>query len=430
MTQSLLIADAPSEKALLNCLVYSGGRLFETMELNTELFFYPPNAQIFLACHALFEIGAEVNMVTLSHMLEQRGQLTSVGGHAAVSELGAYSTNPEHFHGLLHNAMRRRKMMQIAQNMENEISATEDVDTMLSYISGELASIDPSARGEHVLPKCVDKVKARLQRIRSGNVIRGVPTGVYWFDYYYGGMIDGGMYALGARPGMGKSAMMEQMMANMLCNNVPICCFAQDMAPDVLLERMACRLAGVSTWDLNNGKLQGWQIGQVEDHIDNLSKSPFRLHCIERLTGEQMISVARREFRKEKVKHFFLDHIQTIHVPAREERNESWAAASAAIRQFVNYNGVAWLSLAHLNREAAKERVKGHQIRGFDDLLGDVDGLVLLDSDVSASELDPGEDWPMDFIVDKNRNGPCGSKELVFERQTMTFMRALPTPTK
>lgn len=416
-----------AEQGILGTMLISPDEWIDRVlgELEAGSFFHAPHGTVFNAIVALHKIGMPVDFITLTTMLRDRNELVLIGGPAAISHLYTFTPTPAngtHYMGIVKECAGKRKLLQICHVVSQSIHGPESLDDALTLVQKELSAIDPASKGEHVLPAMVAKVKSRFQRIRDGKIVRGEETGIKAIDYHCGGLPEGFYCALGARPGMGKSAMMEQIMASLLARGVPVCCFAQDMAPDVLLERAACRLAGVSSWRLNKGLLERWELNQVEENLDDLASSPLRLHCVERMTGETMISIARREFRKHGVKHFFLDHIQTIHVPARAERNETWAAASAGVRQFVNNMGVCWMTLAHLNREAAKERVAGHQIRGFDDLLGDVDALFLLDSDTSSSDLDPGDDWPMRFIVDKNRNGPCGSPDILFQRETMNFV--------
>ena len=396
-------------------------------EVNAGSFFHPPHGTIFQAIQELSKMGFAVDFITLTQFLRDRNELVLVGGPAAISTLYTFtptSANATHYAAIVKDSAARRKLLSVMTELAPVLHGPEPIEDAITRLNTELASLDPASRGEHVLPAMAEKALATVERARQGNAVRGQPTFFPWWENFFGGLVEGGYYGIGARPGMGKSAMMEQIMASLLQHSVPVCCFAQDMAPDILLERMACRMAGVSKWSLDHGRLSGDQLDDVQGYIEGLRDSPLRLHCLERMTGEQMIMIARREFRKHKVKHFFLDHVQTIHVPKGQERNEAWAEASQLVRKFASTNGVSWTSLAHLNREAAKEAARAHQIRGFDDLLGDVDGLVLLDSNQNPGDLQPGQPWEMSMIVDKNRGGPCGSKPLLFERALMAFTAA------
>jgi replicative DNA helicase len=87
----------------------------------------------------------------------------------------------------------------------------------------------------------------------------------------------------------------------------------------------------------------------------------------------------------------------------------------------VNKEQVSLVCLAHLNREAAKSGARVDQVKEFDDMLGDVDGMALLDSKIDPSTLSAGADWPMQFVVGKNRNGPSVRWDVLFNRRWMQF---------
>jgi replicative DNA helicase len=418
---SKLLLDKQSERDLLNAILAQGGKPFETHDLNVELFANPPYAQVYLAAEEVYKLGVDVNTVTVSNMLHQRGQLDGVGGVPFMSTLGGYCPDATPFVKNLHEAMRRRKLRTMAQMVEAAADSAVEVDPLIADINAALASLDPASKGSDVLKSSCEKVLARLERIRKGDLVQGAATMFPYWEHYFGGLCEGHYYGIGARPGMGKSAMIEQMIGELLAHAIPVCLFAQDMAPDMVIERMACRLAGVSKWSLDHGRLSGERFDTVEQNVKDLASAPLRLHCVTRMTGEQMVQIARREMRTKGVKHFFLDHAQTIYVPPGVARNEAWANASTLVRGFVASNPVSWVTLAHLNREAAKENAGAHQIRGFDDLLGDVDGLVLLDSTVNPSDLEPGQEWDIKMVVAKNRHGPCGTKALLFDRHLMNF---------
>jgi len=420
-----------AEKAVLGSMMINPEAAEVAVEqLEAGVFLHPAHQTVFGVLKSLVNLGMPLDFPSITTMLRDQRELDAVGGAAFISELTTFSPTAANVGSHIAVVQDKKQLRDLYQLCSETLITIRDghpdLATLLGKMQAGLASLDPQSRGDHVLPAMVEKVTARLQRIKAGSVTRGQTTGIPWWEYFFGGLVEGCYYGLGARPGRGKSAMMEQMVGNLLNAEVGCCVFAQDMAPDVLLERMACRIAGVSKWDLDNGRLEKYEVELVEDTFGVLGRSKLRLHCVERVTGEMLIAIARREYRKHGIRHFFLDHVQTIHVPSKEQRNEAWAHASQLVRQFVAAHGCSWVSLAHLNREAAKENVGAHQIRGFDDLLGDVDGLVLLDSSTDPSTLKHGEDWPMDFVVSKNRNGPEGRRDILFERTLMRFV--IPPP--
>jgi replicative DNA helicase len=274
--------------------------------------------------------------------------------------------------------------------------------------------------GDHVLPKVTDRVLERLKQLATGHILRGIPTGVKFWDDAFGGLVPGQFICLAARPMLFKSALMEQIASHLLMNEEPVCIFAQDMAPDQMLERMACRLAEVPKWNLDHGKADKEELAEVKHFVEALSKSKLRLHSIERMNGEKLITVCKREARKYGVRSFWLDHVQTLDI-GKDEPRIAYGKASKLIRNFVTKFDVNFVALAHLNREAAKSRAAVHQIKEFDDILGDVDAMPLIHTDIDPTTLVRGQDWPMEFIVGKNRSGPPMTILIQADRRLMSL---------
>ena len=77
--------------------------------------------------------------------------------------------------------------------------------------------------------------------------------------------------------------------------------------------------------------------------------------------------------------------------------------------------------LFHVNRTGAKGRPSGEDVKEFDQLLGDVDALAMLWSEVKREDLKPGELLPVKFFAPKNRNGAVSEEEMMFEGELMRF---------
>ena len=77
--------------------------------------------------------------------------------------------------------------------------------------------------------------------------------------------------------------------------------------------------------------------------------------------------------------------------------------------------------LIHVNRNAAAGRPRGEDVKEFDQLLGDVDALAMLWSEVKREDLQPGEPLPVKFFAPKNRNGAVAEEEMMFEGELMQF---------
>ncbi len=415
------LAEPEAEAAVLSLIVSSSGEALGNPDICEALFFTPPHLTLFHACKALYDGGVKVDFRALTQALQSKGQLAGVGGPGYISPLQLYPPGtPEHFIGILKRAHAKRKLRLLIQDAEVQMMEGTEVEEMISTLSTGIAELDPSAVVEDALEKSFEEAMFRIQQIESGVKRPGIPTGLDCWDMTLGGIVPGMYVGLAARPGKGKSAMMEQIATKLLQDDLPVCIFSQDMAPKEVLMRMACRIAGVSKFKLDQGRIDRQETEDVKEALAALRGSRLRLHSLPRLSGEQLVSIARREARRFGCKSFWLDHIQTLAVPKGEEPRIAFGKASKLIRAFVSTEKVSFVTLAHLNREAAKG-ANVNQVKEFDDMLGDVDGLILLDSLQDPSKLGQYDDWIMRFKVGKNRNGPETSPDVIFWRDTMEF---------
>jgi replicative DNA helicase len=415
------LAEPEAEKAVLCLIVSSAGEALTDPEICADLFFTPPHLTIFWACKTLFDKGVKVEFRALTQLLEDKDQLAGVGGPAAISGLQFNEPGtPSHFMGILKRAHAKRKLRLLIQDAEVAMMEGAEVEELITTMSARIAELDPSAVVEDQLEKSFEEAMFRIKQIESGVKRPGVPTGLDCWDYTLGGIVPGMYIGLAARPGKGKSAMMEQVATKLLRDDLPVCIFSQDMAPNQVLMRMACRIAGVSKFKLDQGNVDKQETEEVKEALEALRKSKLRLHSLPRLSGEQLVAIARRDARRFGCKSFWLDHIQTLAVPKGKEPRIAFGEASKLIRAFTTSERVSFVTLAHLNREAAKG-ANVNQVKEFDDMLGDVDGLILLDSVQDPAKLRDYDDWIMRFKVGKNRNGPEIEPDVIFWRETMEF---------
>lgn len=418
--------DSTSELCLLKLLSDSNGRLLDDVPLVDEHFFHPPHAIIFPILKEIVNSGMKMEYTLISNLLEARNKIGVLVSPGLVSEITSFPPpwdNRHAYYAKVNECLGRRKMIKIGQLAQlASIPSGEDLEKTVSEINLRISELDPSSVGNDILNATCDAAARRIDEIMAGNRSRGPQTGIEAWDDAFGGLAPGWFYALCARQGVGKTAMMEQMTAHMLSNDVPVCVFSCDMDPEELVMRMACRDTGVSLRDLERGKVDMVKAQEVKDNVLILKRTKFRLHNLERVDGDSLVSVCKHEMRKHGCKIFFLDHIQLIRPKPGEDRRTAISNACKSLRSFCTSTRSTVVVLAHLNRNAAEETARAHHVKESDDVLGDTDGLVMLHSDQDPSELRPGQPWEVDFIIGKNRVGPTGRKyPLHFNRSQMSF---------
>lgn len=299
---------------------------------------------------------------------------------------------------------------------------TENVNALVTRVQSSSSTLDEATINSDVKVSASERARTRIQAIRDGKNT-SLKTGIDVYDKLFGGMQRGIYTGIAARQGIGKSVLMEQIAESFMARGIPVCIFSQDMAPSMLIERMACRMCNLSKWDLDNGRLTKAEIAQVLSKIDEIEGSSLRLQCIEILTPESVIAAMRSEFIRYGCLYYGLDHFGHFTGHAREEPRLTIRRASSAIRGFINKRNAGFFGLAHLNRSAANGRPGPEHVKECDDVLGDCDELLLMWRDQEKEdEYKASEVTPVTFTVGKNRNGPKDEHDCLFEKRTMTFV--------
>lgn len=77
------------------------------------------------------------------------------------------------------------------------------------------------------------------------------------------------------------------------------------------------------------------------------------------------------------------------------------------------------VALFHINCNGAKGQPAPEDVRNFDQLLGDVDGMAVLWSEQRAEDLPPGKLLMMKFYTAKSRDGAATEDKIFFDGEHM-----------
>lgn len=405
------------EKAFIGCIVSSYGATLDAYPIELEAFTEPPFRAIFSVILSLREKGEKI--CTESILGRFGGNM--ILGPENILDACFYPVPflAVQFHQTLCNYLALRRARSMGERIVEDLERYTDAQEFCKGIAAEAASLLPSSNCDNELVPACDRLTARLEAMERGERTQGYPSPLIAWNKAFGGICDGNLYAVAARPGLGKTALMEQMISDYVANSVPVAVFEKDMSPHMLIERMACRASKVSHWALCNGFVSREQVTLVKHMVNALKESPIHLYNPTNLTPERMSSITRRDFRSKGIKAVFLDHIQVLDV-GREKR-EGLTHASITIRQTTTETGIPHIILAHINRNGAKGRPTPEDVKEFDQLYGDCDGMAILWTDSDRSKLKNGDPLPMKAYFAKNRNGPTGEEDILFDGRLMTF---------
>lgn len=408
-----------SERSLVGCIIASKGDALDAIEATPEHFVDGLSNLLVSTALDLRREGRPVDSFTVLQRAEPE-----VLKIATIHEAAEMCRHPspalaKHFFEIVNEKLIRRRAYELSKWAVATIEQTDDITGFCANLCARAASLDARHECENVLGAALDEMNERLSRFERKERIIGHQTPFAVWNKAFGGISKGNLYALAARPGMGKTAMMEQMVYSLSGDMKPVLIFEKDMSPQILVERIACRVCQVPFWRYMRGIVDEEDILALRETIEEIRELPIYLYNPTNLTAEKLSAIARREARTHGIQAVFLDHIQVLSVG--KDLREGLTRASIVLRTLVNETGVPLIALAHINRTGAKGRPSTEDIKEFDQLHGDCDGMAILWTEENRAKLKAGEFLKMKFFAAKNRNGPVGEEGILFDGELMQF---------
>jgi len=328
-----------------------------------EDFYRGRHREILDAIVKLYEDGEPVDLPILIQVLERRHTLEECGGPGYLAEIGARVgtvANVEyHARQLVELATRRRVIARAGQLQEEAYDTSQPIrETIHRGVSGLLAACDVERKGLEPVGDVGDAVMRELEEIRAGRkAFSGISTGWGGLDHFLGGMKPGEVMALGARPGMGKTAWGLNVAMHNALKGVPVAFFSLEMGADELYGR----LLG------SHGMVNGLSIRMVrirDEEWQSLGAAHKELRAIP-LYIDESSSLTPMEFRAKvhRAKVIFgvrlvvVDFIQLMagSSPKMDDTDRA-SEAMETFREVAKDADVPILTLSQLKQEVDKEK--------------------------------------------------------------------------
>jgi replicative DNA helicase len=259
--------------------------------------------------------------------------------------------------------------------------------------------------------------------------IKGLSTGFLKLDDMTGGLHEGELVILAARPSMGKTALalnIAQHVAMHPTQKQTVAVFSLEMSSESLLTRMVCAAARVDQQKFRASYLNQDERRRLAKGTADLVQSPL---FIDDTAGTHLMDI-HAKLRRLKNEHglalVVIDYLQLMSGRGRyENRNQEISTISRGLKLLAKELKVPMLVLSQLNR--APETRPGDHRPQLSDLRES--GSIEQDADLVAfifrEEVYKPEREDLrglaELIVAKQRNGPTGKVNLVFLREFTKF---------
>lgn len=422
MTQAEEVAETPQhvsdEMATLGAILLSS-EAFDVVAstLRPEHYYRPLHQMIYRVALDMRRRSLPVDQQTIAAELASIPEWQRGPGATYLHTLAAgvpTAANVAFYADRVIAAARNRMLSETAQQ------AAAMADTAVGASTQDATRIYESARlrlerFEHNIPvhtstSLSDAFQAAADEadaIQSGEK-RGIPTGFADLDRVAGGLLPGNLSLWAARPGIGKSAAVSNLAANIgIRGGRRVLIISVEMSLLEIAQRMACSEARVRVSDMRQGHMTDRDWSRLARAQATVEDAPVDVIADAGLTLSSITSLIRAQKRQHPdLEVVVVDYIQRIRHdnPSGERRNDV-LDISVALTELARSLDLAVVAAAQLNRNSAGTAPRLHDLKESGQLEQDAALAVLIHRPDAESADDPrmGE---ADFIVAKNRFGP------------------------
>jgi replicative DNA helicase len=257
----------------------------------------------------------------------------------------------------------------------------------------------------------------------------GVDTLFSDIDDLTGGLHNSELIILAARPSMGKTALamnIAEYVARKL--GEPTLLVSLEMSGLELADRLLCSAAGVNGHRLRNGTISQAERQRLVRMAAEISQKPLYVDDSPSRTVSEIAAAARRIRRREqRLGLVIIDYLQLIEPDnPSDSRQEQVARITRRLKGLAREANVPVLVLAQLNRQA--EDSKDHRprlshLRESGAIEQDADVVMFVHREEYYRHGSDKEQFEglAQIIIAKQRNGPTGEVELVWEKEHTRF---------
>lgn len=427
---SILPQSQEAELAVIASLLRGDSESFDLCsKLTPAHFVNRSNGLVFTFCSELAKQYKEFDLLKVTEAMRVANVLDEVGGAGLLSQILTkntfYAGGLESAVEILVSKHRLRTLMELGQELLTRASQVESADELLPDAEAKIFSIaSETSIDQNELSVASEQIEDELVKMEQGIKVSGIPTGIQSFDKVFGGLNEGRIYGIGARPSMGKTALGIQIAANLVMREKAVLFITLEMTSERLLERMAAQISGVKYSRYMRRSLSPSEIVEFRKAKNLLKDRPLHLVSPSIATGITLRSMIRKAKRQHDIQLVVLDYIQLADSQGHGEGAERRGIAdvSKQLQKAAKETKCSIILLSQLNRETDKQtRPRLSNLKESGQIEQDCDGIVLLWSKVEPSSLQEGEMLPVIFSVEKNRDGARGDQELLFDGPFMTF---------
>lgn len=426
-----------AEQSVLGSIFLDPDRVVGVLEyLTVDDFYRKAHQQIFQAMLDLNDRDEAIDLVTISNLLEEKGQLENVGGLTYLAELASSvptAANIDYYAQIVNDKSLLRRLIQTATTIAK--TGYEDQGNVAAVLDqAEQGILEVSERtnrsGFKRIRDVIDQSIETIENLaKNDSSVTGIPTGYEDLDRMTAGLQDDNLIIIAARPAVGKTAFALNIAQNVGTRaNEVVAIFSLEMGAESLVNRMLCSEGNIDASNLRTGNLSEEEWDSLIMAMGTLGQSKIFIDDTPGIRVAEIRAKCRRLKQEQgDLGLVVIDYLQLIEGSRKENRQQEVSEISRQLKKLAKELSVPVIALSQLSRGVEQRQDKRpvlSDIRESGSIEQDADIVAFLyREDYYRSE--DGEEQEdnniIEVIIEKNRAGARGIVQLIFMKEYNKF---------
>lgn len=427
LIKRILPHSIEAEQSIIGSMLMDKDAILTATEILTADDFYAKQyATLFSTISELYNEGKAIDFVTLQDRLKQKDappELYAIEFIRDMFNAVPTSVNARQYAEIVKEKALLRQMIKINEEIQNNCyGGTEKIESIMELAEKKIFEITQKRNtGEFVsiqqiVLNTLDKIEAASKT--KGNVT-GIATGYYDLDYKTSGLQPSDFILIGARPSMGKTALVLNLADYIAVKNkVPTVVFSLEMSKEQLVNRMLSMEARVDAQAIRSGSLNDSDWEQLIEGATDISKSGLIIDDTPGISIGELRSKCRKYKMEYDIQLVIIDYLQLMTGDGRtDSRQQEVSEISRSLKALARELNAPVIALSQVNR--ACETRPDHRpimsdLRESGSIEQDADVIMFLYRDEYYNKDSDTNKGQAELIIAKQRNGPIGTVDLLW----------------
>lgn len=345
----------------------------------------------------------------------------------------------------------KRDLVRLTSDIK-EVAVDQDMPSLdvLDIVQKKLyqISMDTNTKEFRDTPEMVKSTIEHIHEMkkRGNSGVIGIDTGFRELNEHTSGFTEGQLIIIAARPAMGKTAFTLNLAQKALDDGRGVAVFSLEMPAEELMLRMLSAKTSIPLQNLKIGDMSDEEWSNLTRACDDMSKKKLFVDD----DGLVNINQLRSKLRKLKTQHpeismAVIDYLQLMSGTGGKDRHLEVSEISRGLKLLARELSMPIIALSQLNRGVESRHDKRpmlSDIRESGSIEQDADIILFVYRDdiyemredkerekkakaegkeyVSTFKMKAEED--AEIIIGKNRSGPIGTANIVFQKRFTRFV--------